>query len=288
MLKYTRYKKELEMVNTSLLKEQDIWGQDSLKIFDKTKDGRRAKPTDFARIMGVSSEDTQYCGWWTDSQTDDDFAELKNGKAQHVRCVNENGDKSWSIASGRFDGVRLAARLSELQHISPSEQVEEVGDIKIIKSLAYPQKIVPSKLASNLDTLLQYGDLTLISTVTIDSMPWQAVDKSFKAQVLPVYEHERNLYTKCEVYSGSTAEITMSDGQNGEESYWFQVEPLNWLIDDSGIAITEKVIFAGVQMSKSKNYDGDFQNSEMNIFLQNCFIKDAISLERALQEIKEV
>ena len=60
-----------------------------------------------------------------------------------------------------------------------------------------------------------------------------------------------------------------------KKNYWVAIEPITWLVDEkANIALSKKILFAGVQFSNNRIYDGNFEESDIMRFMDNFFIKE--------------
>ena len=103
------------MVKLTLLKEEQIWGDNALYVMKKV--GTEHKTTDLVAILGgiVTSDDmcilsVDYrlpVAWTASSDTSED-----------VRCVNYYGEKTWGLAQNRRPAIRLAIAPEETYEIT--------------------------------------------------------------------------------------------------------------------------------------------------------------------------
>ena len=69
------------------------------------------------------------------------------------------------------------------------------------------------------------------------------------------------------------------------------MQPVRWLFDEKvKIAVTENLIFAGVQFNHSNQYDGNFENTDIKKFMDNYFAKElkASQLRREQVNVREL
>ena len=64
--------------------------------------------------------------------------------------------------------------------------------------------------------------------------------------------------------------------------------PIKWLIDEENdIALSERILFAGVQFQNKLDYSGDFYNTDIKDFIDCFFSKQiipSVSVEKTNQE----
>lgn len=76
-------------------------------------------------------------------------------------------------------------------------------------------------------------------------------------------------------YDGS--EFTLSNGERYKDGdyVWVEVQPIKWLIDEENdIALSERILFAGVQFNHKRNYH--FGTTNIKEFMDRYFSKDII------------
>lgn len=145
----------------------------------------------------------------------------------------------------------------------------------------YPQQVATHSLQVTLEDLYKTENLNktnktytinngkndeeLLKTINIDEYEYN--EKKY-IRIIP------NLYFMYK-YDG----ILLSNGKTytDKKPVWVEVTPIKWLIDEKqDIAISEKILFAGTQFHKDKNYEGSFENSDIKKFLDFYFSKDII------------
>lgn len=57
----------------------------------------------------------------------------------------------------------------------------------------------------------------------------------------------------------------LSNGEQAQagQSYWVEVQPIEWLRDPSGICVARQALFAGVQFDRNKRYNGEFEKTDI-------------------------
>jgi len=56
---------------------------------------------------------------------------------------------------------------------------------------------------------------------------------------------------------------------NQKQTYVFKVEPVIWLFDESGLAITQKAIISGIPFDRGSLYLGDYSKTFMSHYMDN-------------------
>ena len=265
------------MSDITFLEEKQIWGDNALEIFKKY--GTKCAITDFSILLGgyVSSDDhtsegtsmSDRTGWyWT--RTDDG--------GNDARVVRKNGSSDYSSVILRVGGCRPALPYSSIKPIS-SNEVRGSSGVLEVKYGEYPQMIENKLLSNTLEKL--YTDNILKKTgkeYTTDSQKYDEYDKSYTSRTFEEYEKSGQRYIRfVGDYNGKGKKL--SDGRGIEEgqAYWIKVEPLVWQVDEKAdIAVSKKIIFAGVQFKNTRDYKGDFENTNIKQFMEYCFSMDII------------
>ncbi len=269
----------MEQLDFTLLTYEQVFGEQKLDIFNKY--GTECAITDFSILLGgyVSSD---YCtsegktlkdrtGWWWTKSFDVD---------NYARVVDENGYRVWNYVNERNGGARPALPYSSIASNS-SNGVRGRNGILEVEYGEYPQTIVSKSLSRRLDKA--YFNETIIKTgkcYVTDSVKSSDIKIDFNVMVHFEYEYKGKKYIN--IYGNSDSEGKMlSDGRiiKKGESYWVKVEPIKWMIDEkTDIALSKMILFSGVQFNHMGNYDGDFENTTMKMFLDEFFRKDIIPL----------
>ena len=135
---------------------------------------------------------------------------------------------------------------------------------------------------------------TTDSVMYSGTLRYQDMDIPFKANTYAEYEYNGKKYIRFVSTSNSLRDV-LSNGKNIQRNkvYWIEVEPIKWLIDEkTGLALSKKVVFAGLQFDKKNNYAGIFENSDikrfMDVFFSREMIEDRFSyVNRRLDEIED-
>lgn len=152
--------------------------------------------------------------------------------------------------------------------------------IKEVEYGEYPQTIVNENYSHELERA--YNNGVLITTgkhYTTDSVGYPDVDIRFKARTHTEYEYNGSKYIRFVADPNSHGEVLSDDRmiQMGK-TYWIRVEPIVWLVDErANIALSKKIIFSGVQFKNSRDYDGDFDKTDIKQFMDNYFSKEIVS-----------
>ena len=263
------------MSNITILSKGQIFGNNRLDIFKKY--GTKAAITDFAILLGGSvsgdyhaspgndlEERTGY--YWTAFSDYDGY----------VIAVNYDGAKSWPHPSLRNAAVRPALLYSDINLIS-KDVVSGSSSLSEIEYGEYPQKAVNKELNYSLEK--EYDNNRLKTTGKVYTADSRKIDdylKAFEAQVHNEYEYngKRYIRVKANFYADKQTLSNESIVKHGDY-VWVEVEPITWLVDEkTGIIVSKKLLFSGVRFDGKDKYDGNFESTEMKMFLDYYFSKE--------------
>ena len=276
---------ELTLLTEDQVKESEIF----------KKYGTKSAITDFAILLGgfVSFSDyytsegnrleDRCCYYWTKTSTAaGDARAVYSGGAMDDRCV------------GRRNGAVRPALLSSSIIHSPNG-VRGKSGVTEVEYGEYPQQVVGERLARTLEDEYQSRRLHRTGkTYTTDSREVEEYGKDFKAQQQhEEYEYNGKKYVRVIAnLNDNPTVISNRERVSTGDTVWVEVEPIIWLIDEKkNLAVSKKGIVSGIRFYKSRdNWNGDFNNTEMNMFLQTYLKKDMVATqvkEMTLEEKKE-
>ena len=259
----------------TLLKEEDVWGDSALEVIQAY--GTRTGISDAAIVLGTfvgygsrnSAGVTSGCVW---------TASFLEGGSLCV--VGAFGKEFNFFPRTREAAVRPALSVSATSKISPSNVREmRLGNgktVQICEYGAYPQTVAPESISQELE--VQYQKNALKPTgknYTFDSAELEAFDTGFTPRNHKEYMFNGKKYVRIEGKPCSS-DTVLSDDRRIQEgaAYWFEVQPIEWLMDPQGTWVTRQALFAGVQFDVKEEYDGNFANTTMYNYLQQYFAKE--------------
>lgn len=285
---------DLCMHNFTFLTDEQIFGfgDDQLDIIKKY--GTKCAITDFSILLGGNVESDYYIsggnsrnsrtGWWWTKSSDGD---------NDVRVVSKDGRRTWYNVDSRTGGARPALPYSSISSIS-SNGVRGRNGILEVEYGEYPQTIVSEDFARTLERA--YSNRTINQTgksYTTDSVSYQDTDTPFQARTHIEYEYNGRKYIRF-VGDSNCIRKVLSDGRTIEKGdvYWVEVEPIKWMIDErTNIALSKKIIFSGVQFNIERNYQGNFNRTDIKEFMDRHFSRDiepSFSIEITPEEKKQI
>ena len=284
----------------TFLKQEDIWGDSALQVLKAY--GTQTGLTDCSIILGAYVTHPHYRTIEADRagliflQTHDGYG--------NTRSINANGNlvnfplnsryesgahhaaNTHNAASVCHAAARLVLSAETTSKIPPNEvETREVklknGNIvKIGKFGEYPQTLADDSISKLLEANLNAGLLqTTTKTYTFYSSPYG----DFKPIKYPEYELNGKKYICLDgmPYSGNSILRDDRKVQEGE-TYWVEVQPIEWLIDETGQWITKLGIFSGIPFDTKGNYDGNFDETVIKSYIDDKFSVEMLSEKAAL------
>ena len=270
------------MSNFTFLTQEQCFERDKLDILEKR--GTQAAITDFSILLGAyvsdyhvendSSLEGRTGYYWTKSDYGDNDA----------RVVDADGDSDYNHVNGRTGGARPALPFSSISNIPTNgESGKRARDgILEVEYGYYPQKAVSRDMQERLERAYRSGSISKTrNSYTTDSVAYDEYDTSFQPQTHQEYEYNGKRYVRVKAnsyYDGG--DFTLSNGEQYRDGddVWVEVLPVKWLVDEkSRMMITEKLIFAGVQFNKERNYHiRDFDRTDIKIFMDRYLSRDLV------------
>ena len=271
------------MSDFTFLTQEQYFGSDKLEILEKR--GTKAAITDFSILLGAyvsnnihiendNSLEGRTGYYWTKSY---------NGR-NDARVVTAAGSGDYDPVNGRNGGARPALPFSSISSIPTNgESGKRARDgILEVEYGYYPQKAVSKDMQERLERAYRSGSISRTrNSYTTDSRKYDAYNKKFLAKQHKEYEYNGKRYVRVEAnsyYDGG--DFTLSNGEQYRDGddVWVEVLPVKWLVDEkSRMMITEKLIFAGVQFNKERNYHTrDFDRTDIKTFMDRYLSRDLI------------
>ena len=266
---------------TFLTEEQCFDSSRKLEILAKR--GTIAPITDFAILLGGYVSDNSHYNnsnsledrsgfYWTSSDDRDN----------DVRVVDYNGNRYYLTVYSRYGGARPALPYSSIRNIC-SNGVRGSDGILAVEYGEYPQTVASKRLQDELERAYNDNQSSIRKTgktYTTDSIRSAEYAKKFSAQIIEEYLFDDGKkYVRVKANSHfPVCELSNGERYKNGDYVWVEVQPIKWLIDEkSDIALSERILFAGVQFKHERNYKGDFDQTDIKQFLDNFFSKEIVS-----------
>ena len=273
------------MSNSTFVTQEQCFESEKLDIFKKR--GTKAAITDFAIALGgfVSSSyhvdsDTSLKGrtgyYWTKS--DDGY----NG----ARVVDGLGDRCDVSVNDNDGGARPASPFSSINTIptngvSGKFETDEDG-VKFVYDGYYPQTAPEKDIQAELNRLSGLAEWNRNNRIpevceVPDSIDYDS--KTIKCKKIDGYRHNGKIYVRMELKQN--AQLSNGESYSTSDSVWFEVEPIKRLISEQGkITIPEKIIFAGVPFSFTRDYKTEnFAKTDIYKFTNDIWARDVERLK---------
>ena len=262
-------------MEATFLTEEEIWGDSALDVMQAY--GAKVGISDVAialgTIMGNGPKDSAGVASgavWSASTYEYGF----------VRTVNAYGVKNGHCPHQRGGAGRPAISASATSLIRPNNvramRLANGKTVQICEYGAYPQTVASKSVRQELEAQYQKNALkTTGKTYTFDSAKFNANDTGFTPRNCTEYSFAGKKYVriKGEPYGDN---VILSDGTQvrRKAAYWFEVQPIEWLMDPKGTWVARQALFGGIQFDSKREYDGNFADTAMYNYLQQYFAKE--------------
>ena len=271
-------------MEVTFLREEDIWGDNALEVIKA-----------YGTAVGIS-----------------DVA-IALGTMMGSGTKNSAGVASgvvWSASSFNYGFVRTVDFLSDLSSINPTSdqaagcpalpfsatslirpdnaktmRLANNKTVQICEYGAYPQTVAPKSVSQELEAQYQKNALkTTGKNYTFDSVELDAYSTGFTPRNCAEYMFNGKRYVRIKGKPYDRNSV-MSDGTSVQkgQAYWFEVQPIEWLMDPKGTWVARQALFAGIQFDTDSSYDGNFANTAMYNYLQTHFAKE-MEAQRQFEE----
>ena len=273
------------MSEFTFLTEEQCFGSDKLNILKKR--GTKAAISDFSILLGGYVDNYEHIEGDSSLEGRTGYYWTKSDDGDNDACVvNNTGGSDYNNVIRRNGGARPALPFSSIDRI-PTNGVSgrRVKDgILEVEYGYYPQNAVSKDMQTRLEREYSSGRIRKTGNgYTTDSRAYDAYDDSFLAQRHEEYEYNGKRYVRVEAnsyYDGN--DFTLSNGEDycDGDSVWVEVAPVKWLVDKRAkMMITEKLIFAGVQFNKERNYHTrDFDKTDIKTFMDRYLARDLVQV----------
>ena len=259
-------------MEVTFLREKDIWDDNALEVIQAY--GTAVGISDVAIALGTGCGGTKDIAGVTSG-----CVWLASSSFKHV-CTVYKGSKYSHIPNKREIAGRPAMLASVTSKIRPDNvrtlTLPNGKTVQICEYGAYPQTVAPKDVSQELEVQYQKNALkTSGKTYTFDSAELDAYSTGFTPRNCAEYSFAGKKYVRIEGKPYDSDSI-LSDGTSVQkgQAYWFEVQPIEWLMDPKGTWVARQALFAGIQFDTDSSYDGNFANTAMYNYLQTHFAKE--------------
>ncbi|MDX2095835.1 MAG: hypothetical protein SFW64_07870 [Alphaproteobacteria bacterium] len=206
-----------------------------------------------------------------------------------VSTVAPTGRETQSDSQSRTCGIRLALPPEVTSSILPDKEKTHPKNqsLRIVEYGEYPQSIAYDSEALE----HEFQKQPFVKTgaqYTFDGEAADAHDKPFNPIKYDEYEHDDKRYIRVEARPTVSykecldghleSNAILSNGQEVKEGDigWIEVQPVEWLADPSGWWVTKQGLVAGVQYDVKRKYDGNFNETNANKFINEVMLKEIL------------
>ena len=262
-------------MKVTFLREEDIWGNNALEVMQAY--GTKVGVSDVAIALGTCMGS----GTKNSAGVASGYAwSASSDSSGIVRTVNLNGGKYSLSPLLRIAAGCPALPFSATSLIRPNNvramRLANGKTVQICEYGAYPQTVAPKSVSQELEARYQKNALkTTGKTYTFDSAELDAYSTGFTPRNCAEYSFAGKKYVRIEGKPYDSDSI-MSDGTSVQkgQAYWFEVQPIEWLMDTKGTWVSRQALFAGIQFDTKNEYNGNFANTTMYNYLQKHFAKE--------------
>ena len=262
-------------MKVTFLREEDIWGNNALEVMQAY--GTKVGVSDVAIALGTCMGS----GTKNSAGVASGYAwSASSSIYENVRSVISYGIENNFNPHDRIAAGCPALPFSATSLIRPNNvramRLANGKTVQICEYGAYPQTVAPKSVSQELEAQYQKNALkTTGKTYTFDSAELDAYSTGFTPRNCAEYSFAGKKYVRIEGKPYDSDSI-LSDGTSVQkgQAYWFEVQPIEWLMDPKGMWVSRQALFAGIQFDTKNEYNGNFANTTMYNYLQKHFAKE--------------
>ena len=261
----------------------DKWNYNALEIMQTY--GKKVEVSDTAIALGTYSyKDEDNAGFttgiaWSASSVSNEILRTVSWTGVEDNCnPNERGAAGRPVIPAT---VTPAIRPNKVKTLT----LPNGKTVQICEYGAYPQTVAPKSVRQELEARYQKNALkTTGKTYTFDSAELDAYNTGFTPRNCAEYSFAGKKYVRIEGKPYDNDSI-LSDGTSVQkgQAYWFEVQPIEWLMDPKGTWVARQALFAGIQFDTKREYNGNFADTAMYNYLQTHFAKE-MEAQRQFEE----
>ncbi len=261
-------------MEATLLKAEDIWGKQALQVFFDY--GELAGFSDLPLILGSQLADSSdyddavsvINNIWTSSQMDNSLKKV---------CVVLHGSEKAGMYAdfreGSYRPILSAESTAKIKPFMTKEIMGKFSPLQVCEYGFYPQQLAKDHLI--LEAAYQEKALKMTGkTYTFDTTPSDSPTSEFHPLSHPEFCYQDKRYVRVAGNLSSPTLLSNGDTVDRGKIYWLEVQPIEWLMDKSGVWIAKNVLFSGIQFDTKSKYNGDFSQTMIKRYLDTYFINE--------------
>ena len=279
-------------VELTLLSEEDVFGKNSLEVLKKY--GRIAEITDLCILTGCMPICDTIYNRRNDGTTIDKLKGYWLSSAYNVGkiyVVEFSGCAGYKDMTSLNHGVRPILKSSVIFSQVSSSRIDGYNGTEEVEYGEYPQRVADSKMQ---DILMETYNINQLKktgrSYTFDSLQDSIEVTEFKPTIHEEYEYQGKKYILVKsaylIYD-ENKNIKFSNGVKYKNNsfFWVEVLPVKWLIDDrTKTLISKNSLLSGIRfLDPNIPYKGNFNKTEMYMFLSKYMVKDLFQSETLMQ-----
>jgi len=259
------------------LTTKQVWGDcplDVIKVY-----GRKTPLSDLSIVLGslVAPQDKTRA---IEGDVSGEVWTSSVGQYAIVKTVYFDGEDSLCNPFLRSVGARPVLPEHETKKIDfDSFEIKRLSNgksIKIVQYGEYPQTVVSNEISEQLEAAFESNELeTTGKHYTFDVQELTSHYVPFAPKRHNEYKFLGKKYVRV-AGKPFDNDSKLSNGQAviKDKNYWLEVEPIEWMVDPSGLWVAKKALFAGVRLDSHTRYRGNFNATEMKSYLNKYFSKE--------------
>ena len=264
-------------IKISLLSAGEVWGNEQLNVFRKVGTAFEANPL-VPLTGGYTSrefaQDQQTCWVYTK-----DSATIPIYGGQHgIRVIRADGTPHWYLSTRRHGAIVPVIDARPILDYIKDKIVTDSNGVQRVELGHYITEPASAEEAEQLNKLYQQKNIqdsplkVLSRTYTFDSRRPNEETKAFEPISYNVINFKDKNYIRLIANPNFlTSKEPLNNGKTYESGdyVWMQEEPVSWLYDEkSQKLISEKALVSGIRFTKEPEYDGNFEETEINSYLK--------------------
>ncbi len=268
----------------SILSEEQVYGENKLKIFDLIR--TEASLTDTAIIRGAMVSGCHLDGNDDNLKSRTGYYYLKDTDGYgDVSIVDNKGGYGGIYCDSRNGGIRLTIPYSLVKHLVLNI-TEGLDGLLRVEYGGYSENALDIFEQATLNDFYDNKKLDELSQGCVfDSRKHDEYNDGFLLESQTYYEHNKEIKARIRVNSSYSKVLLSNNMEYGNKDYvWTRVKPVIWLKHpDEDLMVSEKLISSGVRFyNQSSGYDGNFDKTELKWYLDNFLSREIFMINELM------